>query len=554
MIAHWRFACEAHDAAKHLGLTPLRIDALSLQAKIKGASGSPASQRDFLREAIGCIEEVRADLHVWRLRTAFLGDRQDPFDDLTDALIDIAAPEALAEAFHVNEKARSRALLDHLGGESHWEDYLPRSRAQTPEVQALIDEAVILHRTLNGLYSRLDDITNDPSAPGNTQSWSEQIRATDAELQRIETRLASVGSCKIQSRNAVTLSRTQAHISDGACLVEYTFLHGRLVAFVVAGDSAHAVRLDATEETIAELVERLRFQMLRFRMGSFSPAVDQAYLELDTKRELGDLYGVLIKPIEPHLKRTHAVHIVPAGPLFAVPFHALWDGERFLIDRFDFSFAPSASVIDALATNQTNPPSTSPCSTSPLVVGCADENIPDVDREVAAVAASLGTSCVLQGSAATKEAFIEDAASASILHVACHGTFNAVSPFAAGLRLADGWLTVRDLRRLRLPGTVVVLSGCDTGRVAVERGEEIMGWMHAFLAAGASSVVLSLWELADDAATSLMTRFYDCWKPGVDSGSRSRTIAATLAAAQRAHRAEFSHPALWAPCIHVGAC
>ena len=137
------------------------------------------------------------------------------------------------------------------------------------------------------------------------------------------------------------------------------------------------------------------------------------------------------------------------------------------------------------------------------------------------------------------------ARSADVLHLACHGRFSAENPLASGLKLADRWLTVRDVYGLRLRASLVTLSGCDTGRTVVGGGDELVGLMRGFFAAGAASLLISLWTVNDESTAELMTRFYDAWRGGA-------TKPAALRSAQRALLATRPHPVFWAPFLLGG--
>ncbi len=120
---------------------------------------------------------------------------------------------------------------------------------------------------------------------------------------------------------------------------------------------------------------------------------------------------------------------------------------------------------------------------------------------------------------------------------------------ASGLKLADRWLTVRDIYSLRLRADLVTLSGCETGRNLITAGDELVGLLRGFFAAGARSALVSLWRVNDESTTNLMADFYRLWH--AESSDRM-PLAAALREAQLTLRRQRAHPAFWAPFILVG--
>ncbi len=116
----------------------------------------------------------------------------------------------------------------------------------------------------------------------------------------------------------------------------------------------------------------------------------------------------------------------------------------------------------------------------------------------------------------------------------------------SGIKLSDGWLTVRDNYKLRLPRALVTLSACNTGRNVVGTGDELVGLIRSFLAAGASSLIVSLWIVNDESAAGTMIDFYTAWKAGV-------APSAALRDAQCIMLDRRPHPAYWAPFILEGS-
>jgi CHAT domain-containing protein len=103
------------------------------------------------------------------------------------------------------------------------------------------------------------------------------------------------------------------------------------------------------------------------------------------------------------------------------------------------------------------------------------------------------------------------------IHFATHGLVDSRYPGLSALVLSqfdehgagqDGYLRLDDIYNLRLDADLVVLSACDTALGREVRGEGLIGLTQGFMAAGARSLVASLWQVPDRATAELMARFY----------------------------------------------
>jgi CHAT domain-containing protein len=102
-----------------------------------------------------------------------------------------------------------------------------------------------------------------------------------------------------------------------------------------------------------------------------------------------------------------------------------------------------------------------------------------------------------------------------IIHFATHAFIDDKKPARSAIVLSldqnpkeDGFLQMREVFNLKLRADLVVLSACQTGLGQLIRGEGIEGLSRAFFYAGASSVLLSLWAVNDQASYQLLERFY----------------------------------------------
>ncbi|MCA6395927.1 MAG: CHAT domain-containing protein [Cytophagales bacterium] len=162
-----------------------------------------------------------------------------------------------------------------------------------------------------------------------------------------------------------------------------------------------------------------------------------------------------------------------------------------------------------------------------------------------------------------------------ILHIATHGFFLndvdvnddlesneesqlAKNPlFRSGILLAgaglqqtgtqeDGVLTAYEAMNLTLDNTELVsLSACETGLGDVRNGEGVYGLQRSFLVAGARTVIMSLWQVDDEATQELMSTFYTQWINGMDKFQAFR-------AAQLAIKEKHKLPYYWGAFVMIG--
>lgn len=115
----------------------------------------------------------------------------------------------------------------------------------------------------------------------------------------------------------------------------------------------------------------------------------------------------------------------------------------------------------------------------------------------------------------------------------------------SGIRLGDGYLNLFDLYQMRLSAKLVALSGCATGMNFVAAGDELLGLQRGLFCAGASTLLLSLWDVHDRSTSELMQLFYREYL-------RSGEMAGALQLAMQQLRQQNPHPYFWAPFVLVG--
>jgi CHAT domain-containing protein len=156
---------------------------------------------------------------------------------------------------------------------------------------------------------------------------------------------------------------------------------------------------------------------------------------------------------------------------------------------------------------------------------------------------------LVNGMAADRNSFLEQLGSFDIYHLAMHAELDSISYESTNLIFSkDERLYFHELYQLDFPAEMVVLSACNTGIGAMEKGEGLMSLSHALSFAGVRSSVYSLWEVPDKETAEIITRFYQLLAEGFD-----KSVALQLA------KKEFldanpskQHPYFWAGFIING--
>jgi tetratricopeptide (TPR) repeat protein len=502
-----------------------------------GAAGDTARAEESFKRAVSLIEDLRAPLPAEEFRTAFVADKLAPYDELVRLCLSDESGARVSDALCYTERARSRALVEMLSG-----TLAVRPRPRDEFEAGLIEQLERLREELSWFYSRI----NRPDETGAARG-AEAMRALHDAVRERETRTLEImrqlqhrggAAAEIGRAEALDVSGLQRALGSDTALVEYTTLGGEVLAFVVTEESIEVVRGLATECQVGEALGQLRFQIGSLRYGAARMRTHLAPLAERARRHLAALYELLLRRVEDRLGERRLV-VVPHRALHYVPFHALHDGDSYVVERREVSYAPSAGVLRH-------------CLERPerrfgraLLLGVADEQTPRVRDEIKALAPLFPESDALLDGAATLAALRERAPAADVLHLACHGQFRPDSPLFSSLKLGDGWMTVRDAYTLEVGAGLVTLSACETGVSAVAPGDELIGLVRGLFYAGAPSLLLSLWTVDDEATAELMTDFYT----HLCSGSRP---AAALRAAQLRQMRERPHPFFWSPFVLTG--
>jgi len=331
------------------------------------------------------------------------------------------------------------------------------------------------------------------------------------------------------------VAEVRAALPDGLALVQYHVLAERVQAWVIRRSGITPVMIDTGREALARAAEGFRLS-IRER----SP---------EAQERGRDLYRRLIAPLG--LRQNEDLAVVPHGVLHYVPFQALRGPSGYLIEDRAVSYMPSASAAVALLAR-------GPESRQALLalgnpdLGTSRLDLPGAQVEVDRIGAVYPGAEVYVRREATKVRLMARAPLRQLVHVAAHADIDPIDPMYSRIHLApteraSGELEAHEVYRMDLTrASLVTLSACDTGLGRVSRGDEVWGFTRAFLNAGASALVVSLWPVADDSTPLLMEHFYRSLR---EQPAR-RALRAGQLAVLRAPRT--AHPFFWAPFSLVG--
>lgn len=521
-------------------LQPAELPAISYACydglgQIAQQQGQTDTARAHYRVAIAAIERMQAAIGAEDYKIAFLSDKLRVYEAHILLCLAAGGEEDVNEAFATVEQAKSRALLDLLEQEVN--------QATAVGVDAtLLTELERLKRELNWYYNRLHGGQTDSNERSVQQMQQLTTAVTEREqaiqqlLNRWRRDSATVPNYPIWT---ISLPHIRGKLRPGVMVLEFYTTQTDILAFGISQETMWSQRIHLPVGDLAEALGQLRFQMNKFSYGSAYHGRYADALYQSAADALHQLYQLVLAPIA-HLLTAAELIIIPHGLLHYIPFHALYDGRDHLLDHKIISYAPSATVLHHMITQ---PDGDFP--TMPLIMGLADEGIPFAQQEAESIAGLFPEAYVFLGEQATIGNMTTHLPDAGLLHLSTHAAFRADNPLFSALKLADGWLSVNDFYHMADMPPLVTLSACETGRYQVAVGDELMGLSRGLFAAGARSVVVSLWMVEDETTACLMQLFYAGLR-------RGEPVHVALRQAQLFIRNESAHPYYWSPFIVIG--
>jgi hypothetical protein len=505
-----------------LGLADLRYAYQLRLARLHRREGRAGEAEGLLRSAVGAAEELGSALPDPALRVAFRATKLDAHDELLDLLVARGTPDDLAEAFRISDRAKAQTLIE-------WSTATAGRRRPAAGLDAQGARLERRSADLSAVYGTM--------AAAKREQRMLQRRAAELEQE--------IGSLRLRRAleappGETARARPAGDLPAGPALA-YHVAGDSVIAFVRHAGQVEARRIGAVRPAVAAEVDRLAAQWSRFRVGAAFTSRNEASLLATTTDSLRSLYRLLVAPVQDLLAGIEgaSLTVIPHRTLHRVPFHILHDGTGYLCEQRTITLMPSTARARPSAAA---PP---PARRGTLIFAVPDLLAPSIAAEARTLATVMPEARLVLGSDASHQRLREELPGPAVLHLACHGLYRSANPLFSALRLGDRWVNAAEILDLDLGGALVTLSACESGRSAADSAEPV-GLAWAFLAAGASGVVVSQWLVDDDATAGLMAGMYAELAGGLPP-------AEALRRAQLAAAARSAHPYRWAPFVYVAS-
>lgn len=327
----------------------------------------------------------------------------------------------------------------------------------------------------------------------------------------------------------------------GGTLVLYPIVFADRTEMIwTVGDRIGGFTVPVARDDLRKEITALRYQ-IDLRVGGIEPAA-------------GKLYDLLIAPVETDLSAIKTIVVAPDGPLRALPFAVLWDGDGFVGGKYGLATILGLNLVDH--------GETSLAGASVLAAGAVkvDDDyalLPSVTLELAAI------DDVFNAEILAEEDFLAEALAGeiarspyNIVHIATHAEFGATPADNFILTKGGRWNVTQLEATMRAravqtetPVSLLTLSACNTaadlGGPEAERAP--LGLAGVGFRAGARSVLASLWPAEDVSTAELMAEFYKALNVGVGRAEALRQAQAKLIA-----NPDTADPFQWANFLLIG--
>jgi CHAT domain-containing protein len=573
------------------------VAALYGMARAEADRGDLQRANQLTESALPIINTLRTRVTSPDLRASYFASVQDLFKLRIDLLMRLHRREPTAgfdvAALKTYEQARARSLIDMLAEASAdiRQGVDPALRARERSLQQMLNAEADRQMRLFGSQHTENSVS---AVRRKIEELLTQLDVIEAQLKDSSPRYAA-----LTQPAPLGLTQIQTAVTDDeTLLLEYSLGEERSYLWAVTKTSFASYELPS--RAVIEAAARRCYDLLttRNQYVKFETADEKRErvrkADADYPNAAAALSDMLLGPVVAQLGRKRLL-VVPDGALEYLPFAALTVPSKTpapfvpLMVQYEVTSIPSASTLAVLRQELKGraPAEKVVAVFADPVFDKSDERVtgnlsrvagghhgaPAVDEVVAlqrlpytrqeaeailALAPSTGRKAALGFEANRTAAMSDDLIKYRIIHFATHSFLDSTHPELSGIALSmldrqakpqNGFLRAHEIFNLRLGAELVVLSGCRTGLGKQVKGEGVYGMTRGFMYAGSKRVLVSLWDVQDQATARLMSNFYR----GL-LGPKRPSTAAALRAAQIAiwREGRWSAPYYWAGFVLQG--
>ena len=498
---------EALAAARSAGRSMIALEVLSQRAAALLAAGRTSDAAADVAEARGILQGVTEPKFKETFELSILSSE----GELLRAHNPAAAVASANRALEIIRRRNNPADRSRLPG---FELQLAQGNIVWGRTAAA---KVALADGIKAFEAERALIADDSRLSSLDQSWqlfevAVQLAIEEKDLPRAfamaeRARVRTLAEAK-RSTAPPSLADVQASLTDSDAIVALNQFKDELAIWVIRQGSVTVTKRPLARVDAIRLIARQQ---------------DEIWEEVARPNASGTLYNEIVRPIAGQLRGATRIVFVPDATYQDAAFAGLWDTsrQRFLVEEATLSLAPSVDAYLRAASRSNSHAGT------PLILGGLTA-IADADAR--AVAALYPASSMLIGAAATRDRFLADAPSHSIVHLRTLTSSNAAFPLLSRILLADevgrrhsGAVLGSEIAARQMSQTdLVVIDEVET--TATARGEGTLSLARAFLAAGVPAVIGTLPGAADTATRDLMISFHREMSKGMSAEQALHTV------------------------------
>ena len=488
---------------------------------------------DAYMQSVDIIEKIRGNLTVDELKSTFFNSKREVYDRLINVLINNQRP---LDAFRFSEQARARAFYDILVNKKI--DF--RGSVPGDLISLEQEKRIEMSKLYNLLYREdLMSTADDQTRSSDMRQIREALSAVQEEYEEIirQIKLSNPSYADIVSAEPVSLSDIRSLLPEKTAMMEFWISDDELITWLITSGGVSGFKTEIPALDLDDLIERARIAI-------------QSNALKESDMLLRSLYNLILGPSETLLAGYRDIVVIPNGSLHFLPFQALKNKDgRYIVEDFNISYSPSASVWMVCIQRK--------AGSGERFMGLALSDVsvenkpglPGTEDEVRKILPLFSDNISAFGRDGTETFVKKNISGCNFIHFATHGSYNYRQPLYSYLLFPpggedDGRLNVYEVFEMNLNSNLVTLSACETGLGNISQGDELTGLSRAFLFAGSSSVLVSLWSVADYPTAQLMTNFYTYLK--------EYPASEALTMAQRDVLKEYHQPLYWSPFILIG--